>query len=220
MNVKVDRKSIDKMIKEISLFDETKSVLTAYQKEVSKLNEREEELNKQLEEIQEKHTQNLLDQESADVSELIYLKKMNRELVYETEVITSLLEELAEEKASLKIKYVPLINQAKREDMNNNAGRYNANEIVTQLRYEMLKIIADVSAEMKRQYRSVEPDVLEIFDDPKVKETFLERQVTFNDQFYKPSYSESMKTVISKDDVFYSLSGNVPSSVPKPKGVK
>jgi hypothetical protein len=219
LKIKVDKKGVKKVIDEMELFGHTKEVVSEYQIHFNKLDDREKELNRQLEEIQEKHTQNLLDQETADVSELIYLKKMGRELVYETEVITSLLEQTNEEMTELKFHYAPLINKALSNDSTARVGKYDFSPLVDEVMGELLNAIAEVGMEFRKQYAEVHPAVTDVIKDKKVMERWPRYHYVFKPENYRPIFS---KETVKEEDFKTAASGKVPSRFQQQdsKGVK
>jgi phosphatidate phosphatase PAH1 len=88
----------------MDLFPVPKKAITMYQAEAIKVNEHEENQLKEVEKLQENHTKLLLEKEnSLDLSEKIYLNLQAREIVREVEEVNVILEELAQEKAALKL---------------------------------------------------------------------------------------------------------------------
>jgi len=214
--VKVDRKAIDKAIAEMNLFKNTKESIKSYNDEVKFIEAREEELKKQLNDLQQELTQNLMALETEkEVSKVIAIKKDNYNYNQDSKIIEALLEEIEEDKIELKLRYVPKYKQSLNEDMKR-TNSYPVNPLVDQIKYEMLKAIADIGAEMKRQYYEVYHDVQEVYEDNKVKE-FIHPKPRLDIERFTPIYGQSFPTVISKNEVFSAVSGNMPS---KSKGVK
>ena len=203
-------------VKVKDLFVETKKVVAAYKEKVGELDQQEEELKAELETLEHDLTMNLLDQEGATLSERIYLKAQAKAINSKVEIIDTMLEELDEAKTALKIEYVPIYREVLQQDRKG-FSQYNANEIVDHYRYQMLKEIADIGKQMQSQYNELAPDIFEVFQDPKVKENFRRIEYSFNRDHYKPSYSESIDTVISRYDVFNATGGAISDRIPKPK---
>lgn len=219
MNIKVDRKEVDKLVKEINLFKETKKAIASYQSEVSKLDNKEDQLKKRLVDLQAEHVEVMLAKEVTDeVGELVYLEKKGRELVSETEVINSMLEKLTELRFDLKLKHVPLFRQAISEDQKAKGGKCDVTEAVIILRYEMMKIIADVGRVMADQYREVEPGVSEVFEDKNVLEIHPQLKYGFNQESWKPFLKASTHNLISDSDIAYARMGSITEYITKPKG--
>jgi hypothetical protein len=219
MNINIDRKAIDKAVRDMSLFSETKNVLAAYKAEANKLNEQQLQLRQKLDDLQSEHIANLLDkQNTEDINELVYLTRQSKEIIRETEVIDTLLEQNFEDRTELKLKYVPKFQEALRSDQLRNAGKYNANLIVEQLRYEMLSAISDLGQEMDKQYNEVAPDIYSILEDEAVLEAFPRLKYAFHQDQYRPLYEEPFPTVVSKQDVFNATVGIV--NYPDPNEVK
>lgn len=199
------------------LFVETKKVVIEYEVKVSKLNEQECELNAELNALQEEMTSNILDQKGASVSELVYLKISAKEILQKTEIISVLVEELAEERTALKLEFTPIYRTALRTDIANRNGRYNANDIVERYRYEMLKEIAEIGKQMQKQYFAIAEDIYEIFEDSEVKKEFPRLEYAFNQEHFVPSFGWFGDSVVSKSDVFTATRGYLPEGVKEPK---
>jgi hypothetical protein len=193
------------------LFVETKKVVADYKEKVSKLNDQERELNAELITLQDEMTANILDQEGASVSELVYLKIQAKEINYKTEIIKVLLEELAEERAALKLEFTPIYRTAIRKDYSDKSGQYNATEIMERYRYLMLKEISDIGKQMQQQYFDIAPDVYEVFEDSEVQKEFPRLEYVFNQDHYTPSFGYPSDAVISKNDVFGACRGYIPN---------
>ncbi|OZT14622.1 hypothetical protein CHN50_02200 [Priestia aryabhattai] len=198
------------------LFTETKKVIADYKAESEKLDQQERELNAELAVLQEEMTNNILDQETATVSELVYLKISAKEIVQKTEIIKVLLEELAEERTALKLEFTPIYRSAIRQDAKSKAV-YNATEIVEKYRYQMLKEIADIGKQMQSQYHEIAPDVYEVFEDIEVKKEFPRLEYVFNQEQFEPYFGWLGDSVVHKNDVFVATRGYMPDGVKEPK---
>lgn len=205
--------------KVMNLFTETEKVIAEYKEKAEKIHQQERELNAELNVLQEEMTTNMLAKETATISELIYLRIQGVEIVNKTEIIKSLLEEVAEERTDLKVKFTPILQEALKNDRQSFAGIYSANEIVNKYRYQMLKEIANIGKQMQGQYNTIAPDVLDIIEDAAVKETFPRVENSFNRDHYKPVYGESMNNVIHRNDIFLATAGQITDRIPKPKDV-
>lgn len=201
------------------LFLETKKVVATYKEKVGELDQQENELKAELDTLTHELTLNLLDQEGATLSERIYLKAQAKGINSKVEIIDTMLEEIDEAKTALKMEYVPIYREVLQQDRKG-FSQYNANEIVDHYRYQMLKEIADIGKQMQSQYNELAPDIFEVFQDPKVKENFKRIEYSFNRDHYKPSYSESIDTVISRYDVFNATGGAISDRIPTPKDVE
>lgn len=198
------------------LFVEVKKVIGTYKADAEVLEAQERELNADLEALQAELTANLLDSEGADVTEKVYLKIRQKEIVSKSEVIDTVLEELQEEKAQLKLEYVPKLREAKGKDGKVKA-EYDANTIVDKYKYLMLSEIAEIGKDMQKQYYSIAPDLMDILDDPKVNEVYRNVKYQFTSDSYKPSYFEGNKTVVHREDIRLACSGNLPQGLKAPK---
>jgi hypothetical protein len=198
-----------------NLFVDTEKVVKDYKEKASKIDQQERELKAELNVLQEEMTNNILDQEGASISELVYLKISVKKIVQKTEIISVLLEELAEERTALKLAFTPTYRTAIRNDKANTSG-YNATEIVVRYRYEMLKEIADIGVQMQKQYRDISEEVYELFEDSEVKKEFPRLEYVFNQEQYMPQFGWFSESVISKKDVFTATRGYLPEGVKQP----
>jgi small-conductance mechanosensitive channel len=174
-------------VKVRDLFTETKKVLAEYKKKAEQLDQQDRELYAELYVLQEEMTSNMLAQEGATASEMVYLKMEAKYINQKTDIIKVLLEELVEERTALKLKFTPIYRDAIRKDGANLNG-YDAVEIAERYRYEMLKEISDIGVQMQRQYNEIAPDIYELFEDSKVKEEYPRLEYSFNAERYTPSF--------------------------------
>lgn len=198
-----------------NLFVETEKVVKDYKEKAELLDQQEKELKAELNVLQEEMTNNTLDQENAGISELVYLKISAKKIVQKTEIISVLLEELAEERTALKLQFTPIYRTAIRNDIANKSD-YDANEIVERYRYEMLKEVADIGVQMQKQYRDISEDVYEVFEDVEVKKEFPRLEYVFNQEQYVPTFGWFSDSVVSKNDVFTATRGYLPEGVKQP----
>lgn len=218
--ITINRKSVDKLITGMDILMLTKVAVANYKADLQLLEDRGQKLSEKLATIQQSHTDNLLKLDGCtDVDQIITLKLENINLVANTKVVSSLLEGLEEEKTDLKVKHAPLYEAATKADMQARGGKYDANVIVSELRYQMIRSIADIGKAMQEQYFSIEADVKEVFDDIAVKETHVHIGRGFTPEHYRPSYSEFSKTVVSKQDIFTAISGQIPPNIRKTEEV-
>ncbi|MGM0922863.1 MAG: hypothetical protein ACQEWW_16890 [Bacillota bacterium] len=201
------------------LFIETKKVVADYQAEAYKLDEQERELKAELVALQEQHTANLIDQEGSSISERVYLKIQGKEIVQKSEIISSLLEELEEERTALKLKFTSIYQEALKKDRIT-LGQYDVTELAKKYRYQMLSEIAEIGKEMQKQYHAIAPDIEEVFEDPTVQENNPTITNSFHADQYKPGLSWFDKSVVSKNEVFSAVRGNLPEHLIIPKDVK
>ncbi|MGG0788279.1 hypothetical protein ABE132_06005 [Peribacillus simplex] len=198
------------------LFVETKKVVNEYKKEAELLDQQEQELNAELEALQAEMTAIMMDMETAGVSDKIYLKIRQKEIVSKTKIIGTILEELQEEKSALTVKYAPAVKEAIGKDRKTKSqDNYDVTEIVNRHLYEMFKEVAEAGEAMQSQYRAIEHDVLDVFEDEAVKEQYprLVEKALFKDYMYKPYYYGSLL----KTELESACYGNIPKDVKAPK---
>jgi hypothetical protein len=196
------------MSKVKELFVETKKVIEAYNKQAEALEAQEQELKGELETLQNEMIAIMMDLEGASVSDKVYLKIRQKEIVTKAEIIGTILEELAEEKTDLKLQFV--LRQSIKHDSGNKAG-LSAQQIVEKYRYLMLAEIAEIGNEMQKQYNAIAPDVMEVFEDEAVRKEFPRLEYAFNSDQYTPTFSWFSDSVVSKKDVFSSCRGYKPN---------
>jgi len=191
------------------LFIETKNVIEDYKEKVSKLDEQERELNAELIALQDEMTANILDQESASVSERVYLRIQSKEINQRTEIIQVILEELAEERTELKIEFTPIYRQSLRNDTAYRSC-YGATDIAEKYKYLMLKEISDIGSQMQKQYFDIAEDIYEVFEDSEVRKEFPRLEYVFHQDQYVPAFGWFGDSVISKNEVFNASRGYKP----------
>ncbi|MTH53524.1 hypothetical protein GKZ89_08845 [Bacillus mangrovi] len=201
------------------LFTETKTVIVAYKAQVEELDKQEQELKADLEELQLEMTGNILEQEIAPISECIYLKIKNKEIVSKAEIIGTLLEELSEDRTALKLSFVPLLQQTLREDRKV-INEYEATKVAEKYRYLMLKEIAETGKQCQSQFSAVAPDIYEVFEDQAVKEEFPRIEYSFHQDQYRPFFGWFEPSVVSKNDVNSATRGVLPAHLKAPKDVE
>jgi hypothetical protein len=204
-------------IKVKKLFTEVEKVIAAYKEGAEKLDRQEQELKAEFESLQAEMIANILAQENAGVSDLVYLKIQAKDISQKSEIINVLLEELKEERTELKLKYVPLIRQALAKSP---YPEYEATEIVERYKYQMLKEISEIGKQMRTQHYEISPDIEEIFHDKDVLEQYPRLAYTHTYDSYKPKFNWFNNSVVSKSDVLTACDGSLPQGLTKPKDVK
>lgn len=204
------------MTKVKDLFVETKKVIEEYNKQAEALEAQEQELKGELEVLQAEMTAIMIDMETASVSDKVYLKIKQKEIVTKTEIIGTILEDLQEEKTALRLQFAPIYRQALRQDAVNRSG-YSATEIAKKYRYMMLQEISEIGIQMQHQYNAIAPDIYEVFEDEAVRKEFPRLEYVFNSDQYTPSFGWFGDSVISKSDVYSAGRGAKPV---KPKSME
>lgn len=197
------------------LFTETKKVVKQYQAKNEGLNQQESELKSELVDIQAEHTANLMSHETATLSERIYLNIQAKGLADKAGVINAMLEEVEEKRTALKIQTVASLQEAITKDARVKS-QYDTNEIVDTHLYRMFTELTEIGGQFQNQYRAIAPEVLEIFEDPKVQEAFPNK-LRFDSDSYKMPYWQANKTVVHREDIRWACGGHMPPNIRKPQ---
>lgn len=219
VEIKIDKSSLEKVIKEMNLFPLTKKVCKEYESELSKLVKRQDELERELKRLQEQHLKQLLDKDQAyEVSERVYVSRQIKEIDNEVQIINVIKEEIEEEKTALKIEFAPKFKDSIDADhITNIVGKYSANDIVDEFRYEMIMFVIELSLAMQSQYREVSGIVNSVIGDAAVNENYPRISNSFPSHYGMPSYGESMPYVISRNHLFLAREGQFPQDIKRPK---
>lgn len=177
--LKIDRKSVDKAIEEMELFTATKEVLKQYEAEKESLVKREEALAERLAQLQEQHTQTLIDREVAsdNPSDYIYLSSQLSKIESDMKVLLPLKEALEEEYTLLKQKYMPIIRETYNKDSSARNKHFNVSEAVSHVRDELKLVISDYEKAISEQDQQV---MSVIYDD------FLDDSELMNESWDNP----------------------------------
>ncbi|PAW37808.1 hypothetical protein CKQ70_31135 [Bacillus toyonensis] len=165
--IKLDRTAVDKAITEMKLFEATKEVLASYEAEKEVLKKREEALTERLAQLQEQHTQTLIDREVANdnPSDYIYLSSQLSKLESDMKVLLPLKEALQEEYTLLKQKYMPIIRETYSKDSATRNKHFNVSEAVSYVREELKLVISDYEKAISEQDQQVMPLIYDDFLD-------------------------------------------------------
>ncbi|MEC1633064.1 MULTISPECIES: hypothetical protein [Bacillus cereus group] len=165
--IKLDRTAVDKAITEMKLFEATKEVLASYEAEKEVLKKREEALTERLAQLQEQHTQTLIDREVANdnPSDYIYLSSQLSKLESDMKVLLPLKEALQEEYTLLKQKYMPIIRETYSKDSATRNKHFNVSEAVSYVREELKLVISDYEKAISEQDQQVMPLIYNDFLD-------------------------------------------------------
>jgi hypothetical protein len=211
VSVEVDQKELKKLVSEMDLYPNTKQAIEEYKQVADRLDEREQILQQQLTDLQEKHTKNLIDQETANVAEVVYLKIQSKKTVEESQIIETLLAEVKEEKQELMYHFYKVYRSALSKD-SALAGQYNVTPIIDKVLSQTMALIAEVGLEARQQYLEVFPDVDDIFSDSKVREMYPRiLDESFNPERHKPVFSGGgSKVVLESSHIESATSGRIP----------
>ncbi|WP_316276627.1 hypothetical protein [Bacillus cereus] len=165
--LKIDRKAVDKAIEEIELFTDTKEVLANYEAEKEALVKRGDVLTERLAQLQEQHTQTLIDREVAkdNPSDYIYLSAQLSKLDDEAKVLIPLQDQLKEDMTALKQKYMPIIRETYSKDSSARNKHFNVSEAVSSVRDELTQAISDYEKAISKQDQQVMPVIYADFLD-------------------------------------------------------
>lgn len=200
------------------MFGPAKEAIAAYKAEALQIDQEEQQLLEELDAMTTEMAENAVAAEGAAVEDRVQYRIRSEELSAHGQIIRKVLDELKDERDQLKLKYVPIYREAL-----NTAGainrQFSATEIVDRYIYDMFVEITEISQQMYQQYREVATDLDHIFRDDKVMEENRGIQYHYTQDTYKPEFWHDKTTVLHKQDVFYALSGHMPSeiAIKKPK---
>lgn len=219
--LKIDRTAIDTAIEEMELFTATKEVLASYEAEKGTLEKREEALTERLAQLQEQHSQTLIDREVAkdNPSDYIYLSAQLTKIDDEVKILLSLQDQLKEDFTALRQEFAPTIQETYRKDLRKK-DKLPVNDMVDSVRYELIKAITDYAREVRNQQAPLMTTMSEFLDDKEVMESNRNFKRLFEFDATHLYYSESQKSVIDRMHIFSACSGNFPSEIRKPKDVE
>ncbi len=165
--IKLDRTSVDKAIEEMELYKATKEVLASYEAEKESLVKREEALTERLAQLQEQHTQTMLDREVANdnPSDYIYLSSQLSKIESDMKVLLPLKEALQEEYTLLKQKYMPIVRETYSKDSSARNKHFNVSEAVSYVRDELKLVISDYEKAISKHDQQVMPLIYDDFLD-------------------------------------------------------
>jgi hypothetical protein len=218
--ITVNRSAVDAAIENMgTMFTVTKEVLASYEEEKKVLENRGDDLNKRVAELQEQHTQLLLDRESEKDSTSNYIK-LSKQLTAandEVQVIVSLQEQLKEDFKALKQKYIPIILGNYGKDLLAK-NELNVNETVELVRYELLNAIAEYAKEVRKQQQPLMEIIGDEFlDDEELMENNRSFKRAFEfDSTHLSYWAEAGNSVIGKNQVFSACGGNLDPNVRLP----
>jgi hypothetical protein len=81
----------------------------------------------------------------------------------------------------------------------------------------MFAELTEIGKQMQIQYHAIAPDVLEIYEDPKVAESFTATQLRFDSDSYRMPYWQANKTVVHREDIRWACGGSMPPNIRKPQ---
>ncbi|MCP1145789.1 hypothetical protein [Lysinibacillus endophyticus] len=183
------------------IFPYTKEVLANFKAEQIALQHEYEELETELAAIQEKIAVNVLDRETANLSDRIYLTTQHKELNYNVEVINLMFEENQQRQTQLKLQYAMLLREAIRKETTIRS-KYDVNKIIDRYKSIMLNEIAGLGREMLSQYREIAPEVNYLFDDSEVHEMYPRLSQAYTTEYFRPGFENKYgKSIISRDEI-------------------
>ena len=218
--LKIDRTEVNQAIENMVMFTATMKVLADYEEEKQVLVNREKGLNERMAQLQEEHTQLLLDREVSkdNTSDYIYLSKQLSNADDEMRIIVSLQEQLQQDVRALKQKYVPIIRDSYSKDLSAK-NEFSVNDTVDLVRYELLKAVADYSREVSKQQAPLMPAIYEFLHDEELMEANagFRRAFEYGSEHLIYTGGGPGKSVISKNEIFSACGGNLPRGVTKPR---
>jgi hypothetical protein len=200
IEVKVNRKELEKALNQMELFTEFKQTVEEFHVDEARLNEQQQYIENELKELQQKYTQNMLDQELANVAEAIYLRMETKKMTEKIEVLDSLLAEVKVEQQELLFTYYVKYRDALYK-AGASASQYDFTPIFTKVIAETLAVAKEVGAEAEQQYKEVYPEISYIFFDNKVMERYPRIMETHRAGDYKPRFNWNEKTVLTKEQI-------------------
>ncbi len=93
-------------------------------------------------------------------------------------------------------------------------------EFAIRHRYELLTEVAKMGKQFQKQYHAIAPDIYEVFEDTKVKEEYPRLEHSFNQEQYQPFFTWFETSIVSKNEMFSAIRGNLPEHLKAPKAAK
>lgn len=216
--ISIDRTELDKAIKELSLFTETKKVIKEYEKEESKLDERLIVLQSRLEGLTEKQLTNIQEQQVyRNVDDLIYLQINAKEINNEIAILETLLEELKEEYLTLKFKFAPAFKDASQKDNGEINKLFNVTETMELIKFDLLKCLVDLNKALDREMQEV-LKANGILADRQVNEKFRTTYSVISSDRVKPGFNYPYPYLVDRNEIWAACDGSV--SMNNPRKVK
>lgn len=200
IEVKVNRKELEKALKEMNLFEAMKQEIIQFQADETRIDEQQQYVENQLKEVQQKLTQNMLEQESASVVKAIQLKMDTKKMTEQMEILDSVLAEVKEEKNELMYSYYLKFRDAL-GNASANASQYDFTPVLTDAITEILAVVKEVGQEAGKQYKEVYPDISHVLFDKKVQERYPRIMSTYNANSYMPRFNWNEKAVLQREHV-------------------
>ncbi|MEH7441126.1 hypothetical protein V7201_02215 [Bacillus sp. JJ1122] len=213
--ISIDRKELDNAIEEMSLFTETKKVITEYEKEESKLDERQEHLNTRLSDLMKKQVNNFQEQQVyRNVDDLIYLQLNAKEINNEIAILETLLEELKEEYQKLKLKFAPAFKDASSKDSSIINMKYGMTAVLEQVKYDLLTALMDLKKGLDTELQQVSK-ANEVLMDKQVNEKYRTTYNVLSNSKIKPVFSYPYPYLINRNEVWAACDGSITMNNPR-----
>ncbi|AXI08157.1 hypothetical protein CUC15_03880 [Oceanobacillus zhaokaii] len=220
--ITVDKSKLDRAIESLEgMFSNTEKVLIDYEAEREELENRGNDLNKRLAELQNKQTETLLLREKTkETAKYIKLSKDLANYQEESQIIVSLQEQLQADFRQLKQKYIPVIRDTYSKD-SRVMRSLDVDYVVEDVRYELVKSIADFANAVRKE----DSKVIGVIQDEFLSDSDLMQdnrgfQRTFDYDRTKLSYSSFMPNLLTRNNINYACGGSVDSEIRKPREVK
>ncbi|MFK9120506.1 hypothetical protein ACJEBK_27220 [Peribacillus frigoritolerans] len=218
--LKIDRSELDKAIKNmVAMYADTEKVLADYEEEKQVLINRENGFKERMLQLQKEHTQVLLDRDSSkdNTSDYIKLSKKLTAANDDMQIIVSLQAQLKEDFKDLKQKYIPIIRDTYSNDVSAK-NEFQVNDTIDYVKYELLNAIADYAKEVRKLQLPIREIVGDEFlgDSQLMQENKSFQRAFEFDSTYLSYVGDLGNSVIAKNHVLSSISGNLHPEVRKP----
>lgn len=204
IDVKVNRKELEKVLKEMNLFSDMKQEIEQLHADENKLDEQQKYIENQLQELQQNYTKNMVEQETAGIVEVVKLKVEAKKMTEQMEIMDSLLAEVKEAKQELMYTYYIKFRHAL-GNARVNASKYDFTSILTNAIAELLAVAKEVGKEANKQYDEVYPDISYVLFDNKVQERYPRIMSTYDPNRYKPRFNWNDKTVLTREQIDHAI---------------
>lgn len=218
--IQLDRTELDKAIEGLEgMYSNTAKVLANYEADKVALELRGNDLNKRLEQLQDKQTKTLLEREAeTNTTKYVNLSKQLKEIEEESQIIVSLKEQLQSDFYQLKTKYAPIIRNSYSNDSAVKRD-FDVNETVEHVRYELVKAVSDYAVAVREQ----DSKVIGVIQDEFLSDSMLmQEQRSFRRTFHydrlKLGYSSALPNLLTRNQINLACGGNIDPEIRKPKG--
>lgn len=206
----LDATELREKLRGYKAFEKTKAIMQEYKQEIEAVEKQEDEIRKQISQLEKTQEQTKSDQNGAEPSDFLHLKQLEKDNDRDIENLKELLQETQEKITQIKLRYAYPVKEAVQADNSQLVHDFfdDVTESLNHLKYDLLSELSEGNKAIRSQ---LDEDTLigDVIADstvqerkPRVKSTQLKPHLHFQSSLSYQLQENELRQAVQKGTIF------------------